>query len=270
MRQQMSQGGGDGPELQANCDPGVQAEQQSSLPGSDLQYLPEPGQNRLDMSAHGSSPQAAGIEYERSCIQIPHPKCYERDSDVTVDICNPGSSLLPTGTFLPLQGGSLDHLSGRALQYCLRHSQLSVLVGLFRLHGGYLIVKLLLCIFFVFLGIISLRTLAVQDRRDAVIVCSRLVHAAALTHKNQDEFKQLDLSLENLKTVGKPFLLIIAYVFIYILFFGICIWEGLAVWSVGHISFIPHQLFLSVSGFASSFLFVLLLIQLVWGAFFIK
>ena len=56
-----------------------------------------------------------------------------------MDICNPGSSLLPAGTFLPLQGGSLDHLSGRALQYCLRHSQLSVLVGLFRLHGGYLI-----------------------------------------------------------------------------------------------------------------------------------
>ena len=102
MRQQMSQGGADGLELQANCDPGVQAEQQSSVSGADLQYLPEPGQNRLDMSADGSGTQAAGLEYERSGIQIPHSKRYERDSDVTVDSCNLGSSLLPTGTFLPI------------------------------------------------------------------------------------------------------------------------------------------------------------------------
>ena len=54
-----------------------------------------------------------------------------------------------------------------------------------RLHQGYLIAKILLCIFFVFLGIISLQTMSSQERRDAIVVCSRLVHASALTHGSQ-------------------------------------------------------------------------------------
>lgn len=148
----------------------------------------------------------------------------------------------------------------------------SIIFGIliFVIHSGYLIGKILLCAFFVFLGIISLRTLATQERRDAVVVCTRLVHASALTHKDQNETQPLGLSCENIKTVGKPFLLIVCYILVYFLFFYICIREGLAAFSVGHLSFRPAQLFMAVSGFGSTFLFILIMVQLIWGAFFIK
>ena len=115
-----------------------------------------------------------------------------------------------------------------------------------------------------------MKTIFTQERRDAVVVCSRLVHAAALTHKDQQEYHQLDISCENLKKTGKPLLLILCFTLIYFLFFFICVLEGLSAWSVGHLVFIPNQLFLGVQGFGSTFLFVLLMIQLIWGAFFIK
>ena len=164
----------------------------------------------------------------------------------------------------------MDYPFGRHLQHHFWHSHLCVSFVSLSIHSGYLIGKILLCAFFVFLGIISLRTLATQERRDAVVVCTRLVHASALTHKDQNETQPLGLSCENIKTVGKPFLLIVCYILVYFLFFYICIREGLAAFSVGHLSFRPAQLFMAVSGFGSTFLFILIMVQLIWGAFFIK
>ena len=102
------------------------------------------------------------------------------------------------------------------------------------------------------------------------MVCSRLTHAAALTHGDQSEFHQLSISCKHLCKLLKPLLLIVTFMVIYFLFFFLCAVEGLSAWSVGHLVFNPNYLFYSVQGTGSTILFVLIMIQLVWGAFFIK
>ncbi len=46
--------------------------------------------------------------------------------------------------------------------------------------------------------------------------------------------------------------------------------EVLSAWSVGKLEFVPERPFFRVVGFGSNFLMVLIVIQLIWGAFFIK
>lgn len=102
------------------------------------------------------------------------------------------------------------------------------------------------------------------------MVCSRLVHAAALTHSDQREHEKVELSLSNIVKLGKPFLLILCFIFIYFLFFYINIREVLSAWSVGQLVFKPDKPFYTVVGVGSNFLMILIIIQLIWGAFFIK
>ena len=51
---------------------------------------------------------------------------------------------------------------------------------------GYIVVKIVLCVLLVGLGIISLRAVFVQERRDAVALCARFLHAATLTHSDRN------------------------------------------------------------------------------------
>ena len=47
-------------------------------------------------------------------------------------------------------------------------------------------VKIILSVLLVGVGIISLRAIFVQDRRDSVAICSRFLHASTLTHSSRD------------------------------------------------------------------------------------
>lgn len=118
------------------------------------------------------------------------------------------------------------------------------------------------------LGIISLKTLATSQRRDSVVVCSQLLHGAALTHSERDDTGHPGCT--SLVRLAKAVLLILAFLFIYFLFFYINIREVLSVWSVGKLEFVKDQPFYKVVGFSSNFLMILVVIQLIWGAFFIK
>jgi len=80
----------------------------------------------------------------------------------------------------------MDYLLRWVVQHHFRSAYHLVNKNIFRLNQGYLIAKILLCIFLVFLGIISWYTMSSQERRDSIVVCSRLVHASALTHGPQD------------------------------------------------------------------------------------
>lgn len=103
-----------------------------------------------------------------------------------------------------------------------------------------------------------------------MVVCARLIHAAALTHTSKDNAHKVEVNLTNLKKLGRPLLLILAFIFIYFLFFYLNIKEVLSAWSAGKLVFVPEKPFYEVSGFGSSFLMILLLVQVIWGAFFIK
>lgn len=104
-----------------------------------------------------------------------------------------------------------------------------------------------------------------NHRRNSVIICSRLTYIASLTHENRNQTKQLSFS-----KLGRPFLLILCFLLIYCLFFYINIKEVLSAWSVGQLHFDQNMPFYTVKGLSSNFLMILLLIQLIWGAFFIK
>ena len=99
---------------------------------------------------------------EWSGIQIPHIRCDRRHTDVNVDIGDSRSSPILPGSFSALQNSSLDHHDRRLLQYRFWYSHTDVLHELCSMNGGFFLAKLLLCIFFVFLGIISLKTLSTQ------------------------------------------------------------------------------------------------------------
>lgn len=133
---------------------------------------------------------------------------------------------------------------------------------------GYFLAKLFLSILFLVLGIISLKTLATSQRRDSVVVCSQLLHGAALTHSDRKDTGSPGCA--SLLGLGKAVLLILAFIFIYFLFFYINIREVLSAWSVGKLEFVADRPFYRVSGFGSNFLMILIGIQLIWGAFFIK
>ena len=79
----------------------------------------------------------------------------------------------------------------------------------------------------------SLKTVFEADRRREVVVCSRLIHAAALTHNSREENLPLAFNFANLKNLGKPLLLILVFLIVYSLFFFLNIKEVLSVWSAG-------------------------------------
>jgi hypothetical protein len=138
----------------------------------------------------------------------------------------------------------------------------------YSLTAGYFLAKLLLSILFLGLGIISLKTLATSQRRDSVVVCSQLLHGAAMTHFDREDTDHPGCS--SLASLLKALLLVLSFIFIYFLFFYINMREVLSAWSVGKLEFVPERPFFRVVGFGSNFLMVLIVIQLIWGAFFIK
>jgi len=102
------------------------------------------------------------------------------------------------------------------------------------------------------------------------VICTRLIGAATLTHSNRKSFGELELSISNFKNLGKPLLLILCFALLYILFFYINMKEVLSVWSTGKLFFVADKPFYAITSFASNFLMILVSIQIIWGAFFIK
>lgn len=105
---------------------------------------------------------------------------------------------------------------------------------------GYIVVRIILCVLFLGLGIISLRALIVKDRRDSVSICARFVHASTLTNYNRTKTDTVSVSCESVFKLWKPFLFIIVNVMIYVIFFIIVVLEVLAAWSYGTLVFVPN------------------------------
>jgi hypothetical protein len=127
-----------------------------------------------------------------------------------------------------------------------------------------------LAIAFLGLSFISFKTLWDPERRDSVIVCARLVHAAGISHGEKGNMQKIPFSLSNIGHLWKPLLLILAFIAVYFLFFYLTVRMVLSVWSCGTLVFDPTYPFYEVVGFGSNFLMILVGLHLIWGVSIIK